>query len=641
MSDAVVIDRHAFASNASAFDTAWQTFGWTPGLGRARAGRLEERVPWATLAARAASPARLSGPAQEVLAPENFDALRWGFLPLDGRHGFAVWGAIGDRRNGEWRVLTHTILFDDSAFDVMAGFPQGLITLPAHGGWFADMVQTSAFTEPAELAPISIARTRATRQAFERGRRAELVRLRARLLPLLAGEDRLEEELAGLLEALAQVRAGGNIRHVALRSSADLRTELLVRFAWLSLPLADRAETSFVTEQRRTESPRVTLFVLPESEWGQYVPQATRLLELGRTRADRGARGRRQWARSVARGDHRELDARIESRRWRVIARDDLSAVDAYERWRERWLAAADRRDVARELLAMETGSESASASGRMRAAAHLAATAFAAHPHAADALLAAFNAHPAAATVLVRAAVRTLMRGAVEAQVQALILRCEAAVAGGTVPPTELFRLFEREAPLVLLASKDARAAGALFRAAFSVGCAGHAAAERLTAAALPGLPSAGEALISALDGKDVADPRVARVAAQCIGQAVRMNAQLAGVAAALLESLTGRAVPQDLVEPLLRLLWLERRTRGRSSAVDFAQRAGQDAWPALLPLLVSPAPLPLFLELRAALAEARAPREASVAPWLNALEEYSPALHERLRGRPVRMEA
>src|SRR5690606_16803483 len=184
-------------------------------------------------------------------------------------------------------------------------------------------------------------------------------RLLARLLSLFGSEDRLAEDLAVLLEALAQVRTRGNIRHVAFRSSADLRTELLVRFAWLSLPLADRAETTFVTEQRRTESPRVTLFVLPESEWGQFVPQATRLLEPGRARADRAASGRRQWVRSVARGDHRELDARIESRRWRVIARDDLSAIDAYERWRERWLESSDRRELARELLSREVGGES------------------------------------------------------------------------------------------------------------------------------------------------------------------------------------------------------------------------------------------------------------------------------------------
>lgn len=640
MSEPIVIDRHAFASNASAFDTAWQTFGWTPGLGTARASRLEEQVPWATLAARAASPARLSGARDDVLAPDNFDALQWGFLPLDGRHGFSVWGAIGERRNTEWRVLTHTLLFDDAAFDGMAGFPQALMTLSAHAGWFVDMVEATPFAAAAPLAPIRLPRTRATRQSFEKARRAELTRLRACLLPLLGGEDRLEDEVAALLEALAQVRGGGTIRHVALRASADRRSELLVRFAWLSLPLADRAETSFVTEQRRTEAPRVTLLVLPESEWGQYVPQATRLLEIGRPRNERTARGRRQWARSVARGAHAGLDARVESRRWRVIARDDLSAVDAYGQWRERWIATDDGRDLARELLAMEAGGQTRAA-GRVRAAAHVAALAFAPHADAADALLQAFVVHSAAATVLVRAAVRTLMRGGAEASVQALLLRCKATTSASLVSATELFRLFEREAPLVGAASGDPRAAGALFHAAFAVGCAGHAAADRLIAAALPALPSLAAALDEAMAGRDATDPRVARVLAQCIGHALRMKANLDGVAAALLDTLRGRAVPADLVERLLRLLWLERRADGRSAASAFARDAGADAWPVLLPLLVAPAPLPLFLELRRVLADARAPRESSVAPWLGALEEYSPALHDRLRGGLMQTEA
>ena len=640
MSDLIVIDRHAFASNASSFDTAWQTFGWTPGLGSARASRLEEQVPWATLAARTAAPARLSGERDDVLAPDNFDALQWGFLPLDGRHGMSTWGAIGERRNAEWRVLTHTLLFDDTAFDVMAGYPPALMTLPAHAGWFTEMVEATPFAAAAPLAPIRLPRTRATRQAFEKARRAELSRLRARLLPLLGGENRLEDEVAALLEALAQVRAGGNIRHVALRAAADRRSELLVRFAWTSLPLADRAETSFLTEQRRTEAPRVTLLVLPESEWGQYVPQATRLLEIGRPRAEGTARGRRQWARSVARGTHPGLGARVESRRWRIIARDDLSAVDAYAQWRERWIVADDGRDLARELIAMETGGQ-ARAAGRMRAAAHVAALAFAPHADAADALFAAFGAHPAAATVLVRAAVRTLMRGDARARGQALVLRCRAATPASPIPATELFRLFEREAPLLCETAADPQAAGALFQAAFVVGCAGHAAAERLIAAALPALPSVSIALEAALADRDVAEPRVARVLAQSIGHALHVKADVTGVAAALLDRLRGRAVPPDLVEPLLRLLWLERRSGGRSAAEAFARDAGADAWPVLLPLLVAPAPLPLFLELRRVLAEARAPREAAVAPWLVALEEYSPALHQRLRGGLMHTEA
>jgi hypothetical protein len=632
MKDALVIDRHAFASNASSFDTAWQTFGWSPGLGRARASRLEEQVPWATLAARSEAPARLTGSLAGVLAPANFDDLQWAFLPLDGRYGFAVWGAIGDRRNGEWRVLTHTLLFDDTAFDVMGGFPQGLLTVPAYAAWFAEMVERTSFAAPAPLAPVRLERTRATRRAFEDARRAEVARLRGRLLDLLGGEDRLEAELAGLLESLAQVRTGGRIRHVALRSTADRRSEMLVRLAWTSLPLADRAETHFLTEQRRTEAPRASLLVLPDAEWGQYVPEATKLLEIGRARGDHATRGRQQWARSVARGTHDALAARVESRRWRVVARDDLSAVDAFADWRDRWTAADDRRDLATELLAMEARGQ-IRAAGRIRAAAHVAALAFAGRADTAAALLAAFRAHPAVAAVLVRSAVRTLGRGDAGSRAQALLLRCHAALEPGLVPTTDLFRLFEREAPLVVEAARDADAARALFLAAFTAGCAGHAAADGLIAAALPGLEASADEIAAAMAARDPADPRVARVLAQCIRHGLRLNTDLAGLAAALLERFRGRPVPADLVDPVLRLLWLERRATGRTAAADFALAAGEDAWPVLLPLLVAPAPLPLFLELRRVLAETRAPRATAVAPWLAALAEYCPSLHEQLR--------
>jgi hypothetical protein len=678
MTRTIVVDRHAFASNASSFNTAWETFGWTPALEGARASRLEEQVPWATLAARAESPARLSGPYERVIAPANFDRLQFGALPLDGRYGFSVWGAIGERRGGEWRVLTHTLLFDDDGFDLMAGFPQGLLTIAGRSDWFRELVERSTFTARAPLAPITLERTRATRAAFEQARRAEIARLRARLLPLAGGAARLEAELATVLEALARTRNGGPIRHVALRSVADGRTELLVRLAWTALPLADRADTSFVTEQRRTDAPRATLFGLPDAEWGQYVPPNTQLLEPDRPHTADIARGRQEWARSIARDEeaaHDRLSAQVDSRRWRVVGRDDVGALETIQAWRGRWRAGDDRPALAGELLALEGGNR-LHVSGRVRAAGHVAALAHAASADASGALIAAFRPYPAAATTLVRAAVRTLARNGEAGRARALRLRCEAIQDPPLVPPDELFRLFDREAYLLeALGTSDA--ATALFRAAVAAGCAGHVQADRLIAAALPTLPDPVAELARIPESRAASDPRVGRVLAQATERVLDAHADRApdGLASfvegldaalllqaplldvlirwceahadgertdvdfvvrlgcALLHALRTGTASNGVRERVLRVLWIEERSGGGRAASRFAGEAPADAAAVLIPLLVVPAPLPVFVGLRQLVGNLpHAAGNERMRPWLAELEDYCPALHERL---------
>jgi hypothetical protein len=260
MSRTIEIDRHAFASNASSFNTAWETFGWTPAIAGQRAGRLEESVPWASLTARADDPAWLSGRAGDVLDPANADRLHFAFLPLDDRLGFSVWGAIGGRtREGpEWRVLTHTLLLDRAGFDAIAGHPFGLFgELRRPSAWLEAMVERTPFDVPAPLEPIVVGDAAGDRARFEAARLREIERLRAALLARMAGDPAaLERALGAMYEALASTRGGGPVNHVALPSTADRRNELLIRLAWLSLPIEDRASTFFVTEQRRTKMQR-------------------------------------------------------------------------------------------------------------------------------------------------------------------------------------------------------------------------------------------------------------------------------------------------------------------------------------------------------------------------------------------------
>ncbi|MGH7555392.1 MAG: hypothetical protein ACREMQ_20515, partial [Longimicrobiales bacterium] len=373
--DIILIDRHVFASNASVFDTAWRTFGWTPGIAGERSGRLEEAVPWATLAARAERPAHLRGAADEVLEPGNFDRLEFAFLPLDGRFGFSVWGAIG--RAGaapEWRVLTHTLLFDRATFDLIAGFPFALLSDAKLGRWFREMVEHSPFEQPETLAPVAVPVAPDTRARFERARLREITRLRDRLLSLSGDAAALEQRLAQLYEALAITQAGGPVKRVALRARNGIDQALLVRLAWLSLPIADRAEIFFTTEQRKTQSPAATLLVLPESEWGQFVPEATRLLERTASAEEREvSAGRYHWARAVARNARvlAALSARVDTRAWRLIARDDVARLDALQRWRERTVRAGLTQSAVQELIGIECSLAASTARVRWRALGH------------------------------------------------------------------------------------------------------------------------------------------------------------------------------------------------------------------------------------------------------------------------------
>ena len=365
----VTIDRHVLASNASTYNLAWRSFGWSPGIAGPRATRLEEEVPWGTLADRAATPGWLAGRPSEILSSANLDRLQWAFLPLDGRVGLSVWGAIGDRSAppGNRRVLTHTLIMDEQAFRLLGGYPFGLLgTERVPGGWLRCFTPPDAFTTPGGLEAIRVDVTPALTRAFETARITEVRRLRRVLLERLNGDTGgLARRLTLLYEALAGTRGRGprpHANHVAIRDDGPA-APLIVRLAWLSLPLADRLTVWFNTEQARTERPRAHLLVLPAAEWGRSSPPGTAVLEPG----DPGLPGARTegtaaWAEVVAGKAPRDMTAavlrRADVRGWGLLGASEAGAGVRIARLLATWRKHGPSRDVALAVARVEAGAD-------------------------------------------------------------------------------------------------------------------------------------------------------------------------------------------------------------------------------------------------------------------------------------------
>lgn len=258
------LDRHLFASNVSAYNSAWETYGWTEGLDRVRAGRLEERVPWGAELAELADPPTLvhGGPPGRGAASQDPAlgpiGLPEAFLPLDGRLGFCLSGIVRPSHDGaparRPRIATHTLLFHESLFREIDGFPQGLhLDLPAttdgaEASWFAQL-RRSAPAAPGVLAEPGYA---PNPQDFRRARLQEVARLARAAVAALGAQPALEalEEVyravGGALEPAGdagrgKASAAGPVRVAGGRRGACL----LMRLAWLSLPLADRARVFY------------------------------------------------------------------------------------------------------------------------------------------------------------------------------------------------------------------------------------------------------------------------------------------------------------------------------------------------------------------------------------------------------------
>jgi len=365
----VTIDRHVLASNASTYNLAWRSFGWSPAIAGARATRLEEEVPWGTLADRAATPGWLAGAPSEVLSHTNLDRLQWAFLPLDGRLGLSVWGAIGDRSAppGDRRVLTHTLIMDEDAFRLLAGYPFGLFgTERVPAGWLRCFVPLDAFTTPGGLEAIRVDVTPALTRAFETARIMEVRRLTQVLVEWLDGDgEGLARRLARVYDALAGTRGRGprpHAAHVAIRDDGPA-APLLVRLAWLSLPLADRATVWFNTEQARTERPRAHLLVLPTAEWGRSSPPATAVLEPGDPGLPGGrTEGTAAWADLVAGPGPRAMAVavlrRADVRGWGLLGPTEAGAGVRIARLLATWREKGPSRELALAVARIEAAAE-------------------------------------------------------------------------------------------------------------------------------------------------------------------------------------------------------------------------------------------------------------------------------------------
>lgn len=486
------VDRYALVSSADPLDRAWISLGWSPALEGERASALRDAVPWPSVTAGLDDPAWLRGAVEEVLSPSNWDRLDFAFLPLDGRLSLSVWGAVGPRVEAtrEWRVLTHTLLFDRDLFEAMAGNPFALMRsagVPAE--WFRELTAGAPLAASGPLDPVAVPRGQQALRAFRLEHLREVAALRARLLPAYGGDvGKLEDALARVYEALRRTFAG-DVRTVTLRARDDGHARLLTRLAWLSLPPDDRAEVFFTTQQRRATAPAVTLAVLPEDEWGGLAPAGSVSLD---DVPPPPSGGRRLWASMVANHSgeaaartvggsgltYPGLLRRAETRRWRILARDDLGAVAEQAAWSDRWSRAGDDRALAGELLDLERGRGPRAGGPRWRAAGHVLALAERAGPApaSADGAVTAAGAlvgrlrtlPPEHAAAVTSGLVRTLARGGDAWQGVAGLVRCRAA--SGETPATprpELLRLLDREAGLLDALLRDAFGPPVLFRAA------------------------------------------------------------------------------------------------------------------------------------------------------------------------------
>ena len=249
------LDRHLFASNATAYNAAWESYGWTAGLDRARAGRMEERVPWAAeLGELADPPVLIDGSGGAV---SGIGALPEAFLPLDGRLGFSVSGVVrtGERalRGGRVRIATHTVLFDTALFAAIDGYPQGLQV--GLGG--------SLPLVPGPLPELECVPDAAL---FRVERLREVERL-AKVAGVSMGRRDGVEWLAASYRAVLEALTGGSGRVVIQGAEegdhAGPAPADLVRLVWLSLPLADRKRMYYSTTWLGGRRPEPCLTVPP------------------------------------------------------------------------------------------------------------------------------------------------------------------------------------------------------------------------------------------------------------------------------------------------------------------------------------------------------------------------------------------
>lgn len=390
------LDRHLFASNVSAYNSAWETYGWTEGLDRVRAGRLEERVPWgAELAESAAPPMLVHGDAQgRGAVPENpalaalgMFGLPEAFLPLDGRLGYCVSGIVRPSSDGapsrRPRIATHTLLFDESFFREIDGFPQGLhmdlsVTPgPKEASWFAQL-RGSVPAAPGALAELGYT---PNRNGFRRARLQEVDGL-ARAAVAALGAKLAQEELedvyrtvGGALDsareaARGKATAGGPVRVAGAWREACV----LLRLAWLSLPLADRARVFYSMLDLRGRHPNPCLAPATAAHPSRTAPASIAAPSSRPARVESERPGPLSTWAALVLGEPREYA--------RVGARLDARNMSLYRRETEPYIVhSSPARLGAVDLLERARLEESRGTRGRWRGLGRLAAADLDARP--------------------------------------------------------------------------------------------------------------------------------------------------------------------------------------------------------------------------------------------------------------------
>ena len=381
------LDRHLFASNVSAYNSAWETYGWTEGLDRVRAGRLEERVPWgAELAESAEPPTLVHGDAQAqgavpqdpALAALGTFGLPEAFLPLDGRLGYCVSGIVRPSSDGvpsrRPRIATHTLLFDESLFREIDGFPQGLhMDLsagpgPKEASWFAQL-RGSVPAAPGVLAEPGYT---PNRDGFRRARLQEVDELARAAVAALGAKPAREEledvyrSVGGALDSARGTTAGEAILPVV---GVWREARILLRLAWLSLPLVDRARVFYSMLDLRGRHPIPCLVPAVHAPAPRTTPAWNTAPVSRKARVEPDGPGplgtwaalvlgeSREYARLGARLDVRNMSLYLPESEPDIVHRSPvrLGAVDLLERarleesrgprgrwWGLGWLAAAD-----------------------------------------------------------------------------------------------------------------------------------------------------------------------------------------------------------------------------------------------------------------------------------------------------------
>ena len=282
------ISCHVSATEWGTNHPGWKTYGASRELTSSERRDLPAALPIAGPLRRIADCPRLGGAGPvEVLRPENYKRLRFAFGEAEGKLAFSVWGRLhdGDRSRVPWRVMTLTLLFDQSSFRMISGNPEGLLArireregrrVIAPSRWFA-AVSRELFQDLVVLPtpPINSESTASLQQdrLMRLGWMADL------LARAVGGRSALSEQLGLAYRTLYHILRVSTSEFLVLPDPGESHQSLFARFVWLSLPLADRSRISFQGEVLGADQVRSQISVVPAGRCPRPIPDNWILFE--------------------------------------------------------------------------------------------------------------------------------------------------------------------------------------------------------------------------------------------------------------------------------------------------------------------------------------------------------------------------